>query len=212
MHDNDAVRHLVPHTAPHLVWVPYADDPLRALAQRIVAAHRQQLPDLTAVVVLLPELTAAARLRRELLNAARAHDCHALLGPTITTPHLWVAQNPSPDIPVVSGYARELLLTEALVRYPHLYGKARPWHLTDSLLRLFDELTLHQCDLPPDLETLCAPGTRLWSARRCAASLEPRSVTGAYALACVAQANARCAQHGCAQRLSAAIGSHRRAR
>ena len=156
MHDNDAVRHLVPHTAPHLIWVPYADDPLRALAQRIVAAHRQQLPDLTAVVVLLPELTAAARLRRELLNAARAHDCHALLGPTITTPHLWVAQNPSPDIPVVSGYARELLLTEALVRYPHLYGKARPWHLTDSLLRLFDELTLHQCDLPPDLETFYA--------------------------------------------------------
>jgi ATP-dependent helicase/nuclease subunit B len=129
---------------------------LRVLAQLICATHRAQLPDLTKLVILLPELTFAARLRRELLTAARACDCQALLGPTITTPHLWIAQCSPLPIPVVSGYARELLLTEALVRYPHLYGKARPWHLTDSLLRLFDELTLHQCDLPQDVEAFHA--------------------------------------------------------
>ena len=99
---------------------------------------------------------AAARLRRELLRAAAACDCHALLGPVITTPHLWVAQCSVLQSPVISGYARELLLTEALVRYPYLYGKARPWHLTESLLHLFDELTLHQCDLPQDVETFHA--------------------------------------------------------
>ena len=151
MHDSDD-RDLPPRAAPQLIWVPYADDPLRVLAQRICTTHRQQLPDLTALVILLPDLAVAARLRQELLLAARACECYALLGPTITTPRLWVAQYSTLHTPVVGGYARELLLTEALVRYPHLYGKARPWHLTDSLLRLFDELSLHQCDLPADAE------------------------------------------------------------
>lgn len=156
MHETNDVGDLPPRAAPQVIWVPYADDPLRVLAQRICATHRQRLPDLTALVILLPELTAAARLRRELLRAAAACDCHALLGPVITTPHLWVAQCSVLQSPVISGYARELLLTEALVRYPYLYGKARPWHLTESLLHLFDELTLHQCDLPQDVETFHA--------------------------------------------------------
>ena len=151
MHASDDVGHLPPCATPQVIWVPYADDPLRTLAQHICTTHRHQLPDLTALVILLPELTVAARLRQELLAAASACGCHALLGPVITTPGLWVAQTGLVHNPVVSGYARELLLTEALVRYPHLYGKARPWHLTDSLLRLFDELTLHQCALPQNV-------------------------------------------------------------
>ncbi len=113
----------------------------------------------------MPELTVAARLRRELLTAAQACGCHALLGPTITTPRLWVAQNSTLHAPVVGGYARELLLTEALVRHPHLYGKARPWYLTDSLLRLFDELTLHQCALPQDLNAFHAQLAQAYGVR-----------------------------------------------
>ena len=156
MHDTDDVRDVPPPAAPRLITLPYADDPLRVVAQHICTTHRPHLPDLTALVILLPELAVATRLRRELLIAARACNCDALLGPTITTPRLWVAQCSALQTPVVSGYARELLLTEALVRYPHLYGKARPWHLTDSLLRLFDELTLHQCELPSDVDTFHA--------------------------------------------------------
>lgn len=156
MQETDDVRDLPPHASPHVIWVPYADNPLCVLAQHVCRAHQQQLPDLTALVILLPELTVAARLRRELLTAARTRGCHALLGPVITTPRLWVAQHSEIQIPVISGYARELLLTEALVRHPQLYGKARPWHLTDSLLRLFDELTLHQYDLPGDIEAFHA--------------------------------------------------------
>ncbi len=156
MQETDAARELPSHASPHVIWIPCAVDPLQVLAEHICTTHQQRLPDLTTLVILLPDLTAAARLRRELLTAASRFSCHALLGPTITTPRLWVAQLSMVQTPVISGYARELLLTEALVRYPHLYGKARPWQLTDSLLRLFDELTLHQCDLPPDIETFHA--------------------------------------------------------
>ena len=177
MQPSDDVREFPPRTAPQLITVPYADDPLRVLAQHICTTHRQQLPDLTALVILLPELTVAARLRRELLSAARACDCHALLGPAITTPRLWAAQCSALQTPVVSGYARELLLTEALVRYPHLYGKARPWHLTDSLLRLFDELTLHQCDLPPDVEAFHARLAQAYGVRANAPQALSREAT-----------------------------------
>ena len=156
------------HTSPHIIRVPYADDPLRVLAQQICTTHQQQLPDLTALVILMPELTVAPRLRRELLGVARTHGCHAILGPLITTPRLWIEQFSRLQIPVISGYARELLLTEALVHHPQLYGKARPWHLTDSLLRLFDELTLHQYDLPTDIETFHAHLTRAYGVRAAA--------------------------------------------
>lgn len=165
MHDGKPVATDSPHATPQTIWVPYADDPLRVLAQHICTTHRQQLPDLTQLIILLPELTPAARLRRELLAAARARGYKALLGPTLSTPRLWAAQHATSHAPEVSGYARELLLTEALVRYPHLYGKARPWHLTDSLVHLFDELTLHQCDLPLDLAAFHARLARGYGVR-----------------------------------------------
>ncbi|MBI3774713.1 MAG: PD-(D/E)XK nuclease family protein [Gammaproteobacteria bacterium] len=166
-----------PHAAPQVIWVPYADDPLRVLAQRICTTHRQQLPDLTKLIILLPELTPDARLLRELLAAARVCGCHALLGPTISTPRLWAAQHATQYAPEVSGYARELLLTEALVRYPHLYGKAHPWHLTDSLMRLFDELTLHQCELPLDLEAFHTRLARAYGMRADAPQALSREAT-----------------------------------
>ena len=50
MHEtNDVWR-----AAPQVIWVPYADDPLRVLAQQICATYRQYLPDLTAVLPALP--------------------------------------------------------------------------------------------------------------------------------------------------------------
>lgn len=137
---------------PEILNVPCADDALHTLAQHIAATHRECLPDLTHVVVLMPDLIAAPLLRKALLAVAAQHGHHALLGPTITTPRAWVAQLTAPPARVLDSYTRELLLTQALVRHPNLYGQANVWTLTDSLLRLFDELALQQLQLPQDDE------------------------------------------------------------
>lgn len=141
---------------PEILNVPCADDALHTLAQHIAATNRERLPDLTEVVVLMPDLIAAPLLRKALLAIAAQHGHLALLGPTISTPRAWVAQLNTVPNRIIDTYTRELLLTEALVRFPNLYGKANVWTLADSLLHLFDELTTQRCELPADVEVFRA--------------------------------------------------------
>jgi ATP-dependent helicase/nuclease subunit B len=132
--------------------VPYGDDPLRVLAGLIIGQHISSLPDLSYIHVLLPDLYAAPLLRQHLLEQASHHGTEALLGPRITTLQNWLSQRSSIGSRIISDYARELILTEALLEHPDLYGKGNPWALTDNLLDLFDELTLNETAMPRDLE------------------------------------------------------------
>jgi len=50
--------------------VPFGDDPLTALAERLLSEHGDRLPLLEGVVVLLPEPEAASQLRQRLLEGA----------------------------------------------------------------------------------------------------------------------------------------------
>ncbi len=132
--------------------VPYATDPLLQLAERLLRDHRGQLPRLDKVVVLLPDMEAAIRLRRLLLQQASVLGFDALLGPQITTLRGWLNGLPSPhQFAVVNDYQRVLILVEALREHHHLFGGANLWALADSLLKLFDELTLNSVELPDDL-------------------------------------------------------------
>ncbi len=135
-------------TVPSPLLVPYHQDPLPLLADHILDHHTA---DLSQVVILLPHLQPAARLRHCLLHAASRRQRPALLGPRITTLRQW-AERHCGDTPVLSRHAAELMLAEALLQHPVMVGDDQPWRLVDSLLQLFDELTLHAVHLPDDLE------------------------------------------------------------
>ncbi len=104
-------------------------------------------------MVLLPDMEAAARLRRVLLEQASAQGYHALLGPVITTLSTWLNGRVTQSAEVASDHRRELILVEALREHPALFGEGNLWALADSLITLFDELTLNRVGLPRDLDS-----------------------------------------------------------
>ncbi len=137
--------------------LPFAADPLEAVAARLCEDFSRQLPRLDQAVVLLPDMEAAPRLRRLLLQQAERLGFNALLGPRITTLRGWLAeQAPQQPYAVVNDYQRLLILVEALREHRTLFGEGNLWAIADSLLRLFDELTLNQVALPDDLTEFTA--------------------------------------------------------
>ncbi len=128
-----------------------ATDALAVLARRLLADHAASLPLLDRVVVLLPDAEAAPRLRRLLLEGAAALGHAALLGPRILTRAEWLDTLPLAR-EVIGDHGRELMLVEALRAHRGLFGHGNLWSLADSLLDLFDELTLNRIGLPPTLE------------------------------------------------------------
>jgi ATP-dependent helicase/nuclease subunit B len=137
---------------PCLTILPYSEDPLRQLAQRVIEQHRNQLPNLTDCIVMLPTPQAGQRLRSLLLELAEAKGHSALLGPTIDTLPRWISQQSANQRPVLSEQQRELMLVEALITHKFLYGAGNPWTLADSLLELFDDLGAAHISLPDSLD------------------------------------------------------------
>jgi ATP-dependent helicase/nuclease subunit B len=137
--------------AAAVVLFPHGDDLLAAAARHIVA-QAATLPDLTGCVVLLPELLFATDLRHHLLDAARSAGHTALLGPGISTPEQWLAEQDTQAKQVPGRARRELLLVEAIRQHPGVFGDQDPWTLADSLISLFDELTLHRVPIDAGLD------------------------------------------------------------
>jgi len=133
---------------PFLHIVPYSRDPLAYLAQLIVDRHQAQLPDLTRTVVLLSQARAAPWFRRTLLQAADRFGVHAVLGPQIETLSSWTGKAVLRHNRVIADEALELMLVEALLDYPDLYGQGSPYSLAASLMELFKEMTGHYVRLP----------------------------------------------------------------
>ena len=137
---------------PVIQVIPAAGDPLAALAGSLLNTHRDRLPDLSRVTVLLPDLAAAPALRRALLETAAADGVTALLGPRIRSLRDWAMEYLPPDIRTCDSQRQRLILVQALREHPTLIRSANPWALADDLIRLFDELTLNRVELPPDLD------------------------------------------------------------
>jgi ATP-dependent helicase/nuclease subunit B len=132
--------------------VSYAEDPLIALSRRLLDDHRDALPRLEHTTVLLPDIEAAPRLRRVLLQQAATLGHDALLGPQILSWRSWLNTFPVGNSTVADDHRRELILVEALREHPSLFGQGNLWALADSLITLFDELTLNKVGLPNNLE------------------------------------------------------------
>jgi ATP-dependent helicase/nuclease subunit B len=130
----------------------YGQDCLAELASHIIREHKDKLPNLVDITVLLSSPQAAIQLRKLLLKNAQSLGFSALLGPAINTLPNWASQLSHSDLPVLTEHQRELMLVEALKNHSYLYGKASPWTFADSLLELFDELNERQIRLPEKFE------------------------------------------------------------
>lgn len=135
----------------HVHFLPYQSCPLQKLAQIIINQNLDKLPDLSHVVILLSQSQAAPLLRKKLLQCADDFGYKALLGPHINSLKGWISQFTLPDNLIINDDVRELMLVEALMKHPQLYGQGSPWNLASSLITLFDELTRQHVALPKDL-------------------------------------------------------------
>lgn len=118
----------------------YGQNLLDELTSHIIEKHLDNLPDLTHVTILLPSTQSSTLLRKTLLEKANKYNHQALLGPEINTLTDWINASCPDKHKIIFEQQRELMLVEALVGHPYLYGKASPWSLADSLLELFDDL------------------------------------------------------------------------
>ncbi len=139
-------------SAPALLEVDFGQDPLHTLAERVIADHAGQLPDLSRAVIFVPEREAAPRLRRCLLEAAAARGAGALLGPHIHVLQEWVGRLAPQALRICDPHARVLHLVEALLAHPEVLHGANPWGAADALLELFDELTHYQAAPDPEVD------------------------------------------------------------
>lgn len=139
-----------PVNSSQAIVIPYHGDPLAHIARHLITRQAGQLPDLSHCTVLLPDTTAAPRLRAALLRESSARGYKALLGPRITTLRAWLNDFLPSGPRYIDDYARELMLLEALQKHPAMDDDGNPWVLTESLIGLFDELTLHEIPIPDD--------------------------------------------------------------
>jgi len=126
--------------------LPPGGDFPRAVALHLIKAHREALPDLSALTVVVPQQALAAALREALLRAAGG----ALLMPQITT----LAAFATPATPPASALACRLRLAEAMSRFRFLFEGQTPLRVADALYALFDELERQAVDLPEDEASL----------------------------------------------------------
>jgi len=130
-------------------FTPYWRSPLDEVARYIIA-QAAQLPDLTDTRIVLAEPRAAVALRQALLVAAAEKGRQALLGPLVISFEQWLAQYLPVELRICTQQERLLILVEALFDKPALLGQANAWTLADSLLDLFDELTLNHVSITAD--------------------------------------------------------------
>jgi len=120
----------------------YCNDLLNIVSKDI-AKQAKYLPDLRKITVFLPNQLSQSLLRDSILKeiAKQGHD--AVFPPTITSLRQWVRSKHKINKPVISQYARELILVDAIKQQPDLFSSANPWGVANELLLLFDEMLLN---------------------------------------------------------------------
>jgi ATP-dependent helicase/nuclease subunit B len=126
---------------PRLILLPPAADLADAFARDLVARHRAQLPDLTAVTVVAQAAAPVPGLRRRLAH----HAGRGLLGPRVTT-LAGLAALHAEGPPPLSALECRLLLTGALRRHRGLFEGQDDTRVAAALFELFEELTLNQVE------------------------------------------------------------------
>lgn len=138
-----------------------ADRLLATAAHALVALEQTRLPNLGGVTVLLPNLHAANEFGRALRDAAGVE---TLLLPRFATLKS-LAESCDPTRAQLPLSRRQALIYQAL-RGKDWFHHADLWHISAELLRLFDELTLSQVELPSSYEVFVQRLEQAYRARR----------------------------------------------
>jgi ATP-dependent helicase/nuclease subunit B len=144
--------------------VPPQSDFAAVLAAAVIQGHRNALPDLSGLTILVPTAGAIPALRRQIARLAGG----ALLGPQICTLQQFAAEHGSARSPLGAAECR-LVLVDALRRHRRLFPDQDPWHLADALFALFEELSAHAVELPQSGDPFAARLARAYRARPLAA-------------------------------------------
>lgn len=134
----------------HIHFLGQGQPALSQIASHILN-QSPDVPDLHNVQVIYRDSRLNPALRRTLLETAREQRQPALLGPYFYTLEQWLAPFLPIEQTICDEQTRLLILVEALLNSPKLLKQANPWSLADSLLQLFDELTLNRIEITSDL-------------------------------------------------------------
>ncbi len=143
------------------VYAVSPDQLLTAAAREIVAQERSRLPNLSGLTVLLPNLHAAGFLGRALREAAGVP---ALLLPRFVTLRDWAGQADQ-GVARIPLSRRQAAIYQAL-RAREWFRQGDLWQVSAELLRLFDEITLWQVQLPASAEDFLQQLEEAYQARR----------------------------------------------
>ncbi len=128
-------------SGPQQLIIPAHESFSRELARQILKHHADCLPDLHHTHVILPNAQAVQQFRLSLTHLAES----ALIGGYCGSLSQWLETHidlPGEPLKHISQSARQLLLIEALKLHPQLFAAENHWQVCDSLLTLFDELSL----------------------------------------------------------------------
>ena len=128
------------HALNKIELVHYSQDILKFVSKDIAKHSATQLPDLSRVVIFLPNQLLQTTLREYILKEVSKLGHDAVFPPTLTTLRQWIRSEYQVDKPILSQYARELILVDAIKQQPDLFSSANPWGIANELLSLFDAM------------------------------------------------------------------------
>lgn len=131
------------YTLNNIQLVHYSNDLLKIVSKAIAVQTEHLLPDLRKVTVFLPNQLSQNLLREAILREIEKHGHTAIFPPTLTTLRQWARNEHQTNKPVLSQYARELILVDAIKQQPDLFSSANPWGVANELLSLFDAMLLN---------------------------------------------------------------------
>ncbi len=123
-----------------------ASEFLEDVARHIVIAHREVLPNLAALTLLVTPRAAPA-LRDAIVRAARAQGATALMLPRMTTLRDWANEVDLPSAKITSD-AERVLDVFSVLKKQKLFSATETLALSHELVRLADELTDQMVALP----------------------------------------------------------------
>ncbi len=145
-------------TAPTVIEVPAQQNILHYTADFIFntfkrldteQAYAVQSPDFSKLVVFLPHAQVTQQFNEALCDSLNS-EINAIIPPWSGTLKNWAnqfAKNEHPQYQVIGEHARQLLFIEALQQHPDLFKEENQWQVTQTLLQLFDELSLNQANI-----------------------------------------------------------------
>ena len=120
------------------ITLPRHHNLINTCVATVIERHREELPDLSTVFILVANALQTAYIRRHLLQAAKAIGISALIPPHITTlKALFRTRYKNTYLPEQSS---KLLLGTELEKMIHLFHNENCWRLADKMLPLFNEL------------------------------------------------------------------------